>query len=61
MQRLASSQYQAALGVTRTWEGTSQNKIYDELGWETLSDRGWSRRLLHIFKIINNNTPDYLN
>ena len=60
MQRLESPQYQAAPAITGAWNGTSQNKIDDELGWETLSDRRWARRLLHIFKIINNNSPDYL-
>ena len=60
MQMLDSTQYQAALAITDVWKGTSQNKIYDELGWETLPDRRWSRRLSHIFKIINNNTTDYL-
>ena len=29
-------QYQAALAVTGTWKGTSTNKIYEELGWESL-------------------------
>ena len=38
-----------------------RSKIYDELGWETLSDRRKGRRVLLINKIINNNTPSYLN
>ena len=33
------------LAITGTWKGT--NKIYDELGWESLTDRRWSRRLFH--------------
>ena len=37
MQRLGSSQYQAALAMPRARKGISQNKIYDELGLETLS------------------------
>ena len=35
-------------------------KLNEELGWETLSDRRMSRRILQIHKIINNKTPSYL-
>ena len=45
MEMIEKIQYQAALAITGTWQGTSRNKIYDELGWECLSDRRWSRRL----------------
>ena len=37
----------------------SRQKIYDELGWESLNLRRWSRRLVLFYKIINNLTPDY--
>ena len=42
MEKLESVQYAAALAVTRTWRGTSQVKLYTELGWESLSSRRWS-------------------
>ena len=48
-------QYQAALALTGTWKGTSTNKIYEELGWESLSDRRWFHRLVQ-----NGFTPVYL-
>ena len=35
-------------------------KIYEELGWESLTDRRWFRRLIQFFKIHNNLTPEYL-
>lgn len=60
MDQIESIQYQAALAVTGTWRGTSLNKIYDELGWEPLTDRRWFRRLVQFFKIYNGYTPDYL-
>ena len=50
-------QYHLALAITGTWKGTNLNKIYDELGWESLIDRRWSRRLFHFYKIKNNLTP----
>jgi len=31
-----------------------------ELGWKSLSDRRWSRRIQQIHKIVNNKTPLYL-
>ena len=53
-------QYMAALAVTGTWKGTSSNKIYEQLGWESLSDRRWFHRLVQFFKIQNGFTPTYL-
>ena len=47
MEMVEKIQYQAALAITGAWQGTSRNKVYDELGWESLSDRRWWRRLLH--------------
>ena len=34
--------YKAALIVSGCWQGTSRKKLYDELGWVSLSDR-WRR------------------
>ena len=53
-------QYKAALVVSGCWQGTSRLKLYDELGWESLADRRWCRRLVLFYKIINNQTPEYL-
>ena len=57
MEKLESIQYTAAFAVTGTWRGTSRDKLYAELGWETLSARKWSRRLTLFYKIIDNLTP----
>ena len=57
MEKLESVQYSAALAVTGTWRGTSREKLYAELGWESLSSRRWSRRLILFYKIMNNLTP----
>ena len=57
MERLESVQYSAALAVTGAWRGTSREKLYAELGWESLNFRRWSRRLTLFFKIVNNLTP----
>ena len=60
MEKVEKIQYQAALAIIGAWQGSSRSKIYDELGWETLSDRRNCRRVLQIHKIINNNTISYL-
>ena len=60
MERIERVQYQAALAITGAWKGTSLNKIYDELGWETLTDRRWFHRLVQFYKIRNGLTPQYL-
>ena len=56
MAKVERIQYQAALAITGAWQRSSLSKIYDVLGWETLSDR----RVLQIHKIIDNNTLSYL-
>ena len=59
MEKLESVQYSAALAVSGAWRGTSREKVYAELGWESLSLRRWSRRLNLFYKIIKNLTPGY--
>ena len=56
MEKLESVQYSAALAVIGTWRGNSREKLYAELGWESLSSRRWSRCLTLFYKIINNLT-----
>ena len=46
MEEVERIQYQAALAITGAWQGSSRSKIYDELGWESLSDRRKYRRVL---------------
>ena len=44
MQKLESLQYNATLVITGAWHGTSTDRIYEELGWESLTNRRWYRR-----------------
>ena len=60
MNLLESTQYQAALAVSGTWKGTSREKIYNELGWESLDLRRTFRRLTQFYKIMSGLTPEYL-
>ena len=60
MESIERIQYQVALIITGAWKGSNRNKLYEELGWESLSDRRWSHRLFQIFKIHNGLIPNYL-
>ena len=61
MEKVERIQYQAALAISGIWRGLSRSKLYDELGWETLSDGGRCRRILQIHRIFDHKTPSYLN
>ena len=60
MEKFKRTQYQPALAITGARQGSNRSKHYEELEWETLSDRRWCRRILQIHKIKNNMTPYYL-
>ena len=60
MEKVERIQYQAALAITGAWQGSNRSKLYDELGWESLSDRRWCRRILKLHKILCHHTPTYL-
>ena len=61
MEKVERMQYQAALAITGAWQVSSGSKIYDDLGWETLSDSRKFRRVLQIHNILNNDTLSCLN
>lgn len=60
MNHLETVQYQAALVATGCWHGTNRDKLYEELGWESLAQRRWYRRLSYYYRIKNHLTPEYL-
>ena len=59
MEKLESGQYSAAVAVNGAWKGTSREKLFDKLGWESLSLQRWSRRLVLFYKIVKDISPDY--
>ena len=46
--------------ITGAIQGTSRGKIYQELGLESLNSRRRYKRLSCIFKIMKEETPNYL-
>ena len=59
-QRLESIQYNAAIAITGTIRGTSSEKLFQELGLETLKSRRWFRKLYLFYKILHSKSPSYL-
>ena len=60
-QKIESILYQAAVAITGAIHGTSQTKLYKELGIESMKLRQWFRRLCYFFKIQSSGLPQYLN
>ena len=58
--KIESVQYNAALAITGAIRGTSKEKLYQELGFESLKDRRWLRRLFYLYKIVSTKQHAYL-
>ena len=59
-QKLESIQDNAALAITDAIRGSSREKLYLELGLESLKQQWWFRKLRCFFKITKNQSPKYL-
>ena len=60
MEKVERIQYQAALAVTGAWQGSNRSNLYDELGWESLSNLRWCNEYYMIHNVVSNQTPLYL-
>ena len=58
--KIKSAQYNAGLAITGCLRGASRERLFQELGLESLAERRWSRRLFFLYKIINHLAPSYL-
>ena len=59
-QKLESIQYNSVLAITSAIRGTSTEKLYNELGLETLEKRRWYRKLCCFYKVYKSHSPKYL-
>ena len=57
-EKIESVQYKATLGITVAIQRTSRDRIYQELGLESLKSRRWYKRLVFMFKIMNEKAPN---
>ena len=46
--KIESVQYNPALAITGAIRGTSKEKLYQELAFESFTDRRWLRRLCYV-------------
>ena len=53
-------QCKACIAITGAIQGTSRERLYDELGLMSLSKRRWYNKLIFFYKIVNGILPDYL-
>ena len=59
-QKMESFQYNAALAITGAIRDSSREKLYQELGLESLQQRRWYKKLCCFFKLIKKKSPKYL-
>ena len=57
---LESVEYNAAIAITGTIRGISSEKLFEELGLESLKSRRWLRKLCLFYKIFHEKSPSYL-
>ena len=58
--KIESVQYNAVLAITGAIRGTSKEKLYQELGLESLRNRSWLRRMSYLYKIVSTKFSPYL-
>ena len=59
-QKLESVQHNVCLALSEAIRGLSREKLYHELGLESLQCRRWYRKLCLFYKIFKENKPVYL-
>ena len=60
MKQVEMVQYEAARIVTGAWKGTSRDKLYKNLGWESLNERRVMRKLCIFYETLDTKFPNYL-
>ena len=58
-QKVENIQYNAAVGITEAIHGTSKEKLFEELGLESLQHRRWYRKLCCFYKILKGQSSKY--
>ena len=58
--KIEKVQCRACLAITGAIQGTSKEKVYDELGLHSLTNRRSRSKLIFFYNIVNGLLPDYL-
>ena len=59
-QKVESIQYNAAVAIAGAIRETSKEKLFEELGLESLQHRQWYRKLCCFYKILKDQSPKYI-
>ena len=59
-EKLESIQYNVCLALTGAISGMPKEKIYQELGLESLRHLCWCRKLCLFYKVLENENPKYI-
>ena len=59
-QKMETIEYNVALAITDAIRGSFREKLYQELGLETLQQQRWYRKLCCFYKILKSQSPKYL-
>ena len=59
-QKMETIQDNAALAITGAIRGSSKQKLYQELGLDTLQQLCWNRKLHYFYKIVKSQSLKYL-
>ena len=59
-QKMKTIQDNAALAITGAIRGSSKQKLYQELGLDTLQQLCWNRKLHYFYKIVKSQSLKYL-
>ena len=57
---IESIHYQAARIVSGAWKGSSMDRLYKNLGWESMQNRRTMRKLSLLHETLQNKSPNYL-
>ena len=58
--KLESLQCNATLAITGAIRRSSTEKMYEELGLESLKSRRWYRKMHFLYKVLKSQSPSYL-
>ena len=50
--KIENVQYRACIAITGAIQRTSRERLYRELGLESLTGRRWTRKLVFFYKIV---------
>ena len=59
-EKMKKVQYRDSLAITGRIQGTSTERLYDEIGLHSLVKRRWRNKLVFLYKIVNCLLPNYL-